>query len=214
VFDEGALGAICGKVADACALGVEVGIVVGGGNIFRGAIGDSCGWNRIAGDQMGMLATVINGLALKEFLSKKGLKAVIQSALAVDGVCERFNAESACKHLAEKTIVIFVGGTGNPFFSTDTAAVLRAREIGAGVILKATKVNGVYDKDPKKFPDAKRIAKVTFAEALSKRLEIMDMTAFSLCNGSGIPIIIFDLAEENSICRVLKGDSIGSEICN
>src|SRR5216117_937748 len=173
-------------------LGVQVVVVVGGGNIFRGLSGSERGIERATGDYMGMLATVINSLALQDALEKLGVATRVQSAITMHQVAEPFIRRRAVRHLEKGRVVIFGGGTGNPYFSTDTAAALRANEIGAEVVLKATKVDGIYDSDPKKNPDAKRYDRITYAEALVKQLGVMDSTAFSLCMDK-MPIIVFDL---------------------
>jgi uridylate kinase len=191
-------------------LGVEVVIVVGGGNIFRGLQGSERGIDRATGDYMGMLATVINGLALQDALEKLGVATRVQSAITMSQVAEPFIRRRAMRHLEKGRVVIFGGGTGNPFFSTDTAAALRANEIGAEVILKATKVDGVYDSDPKKNPKAKRYAQITYQEALVRQLKVMDSTAFSLCMDNRMPIIVFDLFAPNNLVRVVKGETVGT----
>jgi uridylate kinase len=191
-------------------LGVEVVIVVGGGNIFRGQQGSLRGIERATGDYMGMLATAINGLALQDALEKAGVATRVQSAISMAQVAEPFIRRRAVRHLERGRVVIFVCGTGNPYFSTDTAAALRANEIGAEVILKATKVDGVYDSDPKKNPNAKRYQQVSYLEALSKQLKVMDSTAFSLCMDNKMPIIVFDLFKAHNIKRVVLGEEVGT----
>ncbi|MBI5774802.1 MAG: UMP kinase [Verrucomicrobia bacterium] len=191
-------------------LGVEVVIVVGGGNIFRGQAGSERGIERATGDYMGMLATVINALALQDALEKAGVATRVQSAIAMSQVAEPFIRRRAVRHLEKGRVVIFGGGTGNPYFSTDTAAALRANEMGAEVILKATKVDGIYDSDPKKNPKAKRYAQITYSEALLKRLKVMDSTAFSLCMDNKMPIIVFDLFKAHNIQRVVMGEKVGT----
>lgn len=191
-------------------MGVEVVIVVGGGNIFRGLQGSEKGIERVTGDYMGMLATAINGLALQDALEKQGVATRVQSALAISQVSEPFIRRRAVRHLEKGRVVIFVGGTGNPYFSTDTAAALRANEIGAEVILKATKVDGIYDSDPKKNPGAKRFSTITYLEALQRQLKVMDSTAFSLCMENKMPIIVFDLFKPHNIRRVVLGDKVGT----
>lgn len=193
-------------------LGVEVVIVVGGGNIFRGAVGSERGIERATGDYMGMLATVINALALQDALEKQGVATRVQSAIAMSQVAEPFIRRRAVRHLEKGRVVIFGGGTGNPYFSTDTAAALRANEIGAEVILKATKVDGIYDCDPKKNPQARRYAHITYSEALQKRLKVMDSTAFSLCMDNRMPIIVFNLFKPHNIKRVVLGGEVGTRV--
>ena len=191
-------------------LGVEVVIVVGGGNIFRGLQGSERGIDRATGDYMGMLATVINALALQDALEKLGVATRVQSAISMAQVAEAFIRRRAMRHLEKGRVVIFGGGTGNPYFSTDTAAALRANEMGADVILKATKVDGVYDSDPKKNPKAKRYNQISYQDALVQQLKVMDSTAFSLCMDNKMPIVVFDLFAPNNLVRVVKGDSVGT----
>jgi uridylate kinase len=191
-------------------LGVEVVIVIGGGNIFRGLSGSERGVERATGDYMGMLATVINSLALQDALEKLGVATRVQSAITMHQVAEPFIRRRAMRHLEKGRVVIFGGGTGNPFFSTDTAAALRANEIGAEVILKATKVDGIYDSDPQKNPKAKRYAQINYQEALLKRLKVMDSTAFSMCEDNKMPIIVFDLFKAHNLRRVVLGEKVGT----
>ncbi len=193
-------------------LGVQVVVVVGGGNIFRGLPGSERGIERATGDYMGMLATVINSLALQDSLEKIGVPTRVQSAIAMAQVAEPFIRRRAVRHLEKGRVVIFGGGTGNPYFSTDTAAALRANEIGAEVILKATKVDGIYDSDPKKNPEAKRYSKITYLEALQKQLKVMDATAFSMCMDNRMPIIVFDLFTPHNLKRVILGEEIGTVV--
>jgi len=191
-------------------LGVQVVIVIGGGNIFRGLPGSERGVERATGDYMGMLATIINSLALQDALEKIGVATRVQSAITMAQVAEPFIRRRAVRHLEKGRVVIFGGGTGNPYFSTDTAAALRANEIGAEVILKATKVDGIYDSDPKKNANAKRFAQITYLEALQKQLKVMDSTAFSLCMDNKMPIIVFDLFRPHNLKRVVMGDKVGT----
>lgn len=191
-------------------LGVEVVIVVGGGNIFRGLQGSEKGIERATGDYMGMLGTVINALALQDALEKQQVPTRVQSAIAMSQVAEPFIRRRAVRHLEKGRVVIFGGGTGNPYFSTDTTAALRAAEIGADVILKATKVDGIYDSDPKKNPGAKRFEKISYLEALQKQLKVMDSTAFSLCMDNKMPIIVFDMFGHENLARVVKGEKVGT----
>lgn len=191
-------------------LGVQVVIVVGGGNIFRGLSGSERGVERATGDYMGMLATVINALALQDALEKLDVPTRVQSAIAMAQVAESFIRRRAVRHLEKGRVVIFGGGTGNPFFSTDTAAALRANEIGAEVILKATKVDGVYDSDPKKNSRAKRFSRITYLEALKRRLKVMDSTAFSLCMDNKMPIVVFDFFKPHNLKRVVMGETVGT----
>jgi uridylate kinase len=194
-------------------LGVAVVIVVGGGNIFRGVQGSERGIDRATGDYMGMLATVINALALQDALEKLGVATRVQSAITMAQVAEAFIRRRAMRHLEKGRVVIFGGGTGNPYFSTDTAAALRANEMGAEVILKATKVDGIYDSDPKKNPQAKRYSQITYLEALQKQLKVMDSTAFSLCMDNKMPIVVFDLFAPNNLARVVCGEKVGTVVC-
>ena len=201
---------IAKQIQQVQALGVAVVIVVGGGNIFRGLQGSKRGIERATGDYMGMLATVINALALQDALEKLDVATRVQSAISMSQVAEPFIRRRAMRHLQKGRVVIFGGGTGNPYFSTDTAAALRANEIGAEVILKATKVDGIYDRDPKKNPEAKLYANITYLEAMQKRLRIMDSTAFSLCMDNKMPIIVFDLFKPKNLRRVVMGARIGT----
>ncbi len=191
-------------------LGVQVVVVVGGGNIFRGLSGSKRGIERATGDYMGMLATVINALALQDALEKIGVATRVQSAISMAQVAEAFIRRRAVRHLEKGRVVIFGGGTGNPYFSTDTAAALRANEIGAEVVLKATKVDGIYDSDPKENPKAKRYSQIRYAEALQKQLKVMDSTAFSLCMDNKMPIIVFDLFRPHNLKRVVLGERVGT----
>ncbi len=191
-------------------LGVEVVIVVGGGNIFRGLQGSERGIDRATGDYMGMLATVINALALQDSLEKLNVPTRVQSAINMTQIAEPFIRRRAMRHLEKGRVVIFAAGTGNPYFSTDTAAALRANEMGADVILKATKVDGVYDCDPKKNPKAKRYDQVSYTRALVQQIKVMDSTAFSLCQDNKMPIIVFDLFAPNNLVKVVQGEKVGT----
>ncbi|MBO6102267.1 MAG: UMP kinase [Opitutales bacterium] len=193
-------------------MGVQICIVVGGGNIFRGLKGLDKGVDRTTGDYMGMLATVINGLALMNALENEGVSVRVQTAIPMEKVAEPFIVRKALRHLEKGRIVIFVAGTGNPYFSTDTTASLRAAEVQADCILKATKVDGIYDKDPVKFRDAVKFDAISYSEALSKRLAVMDSTAFSMCMETKIPIIVFDMNEPGNIRRALMGEKIGTTV--
>ena len=198
------------QICEVRALGVQVVVVVGGGNIFRGLTGSKRGIERATGDYMGMLATIINSLALQDALEKLGAPTRVQSAIAMSQIAESFIRRRAVRHLEKGRVVIFGGGTGNPYFSTDTAAALRANEIGAEVILKATKVDGIYDCDPKKNPKAKRFAQISYLDALQRRLEVMDSTAFSLCMDNKMPIIVFDFFRAHNLKRVVLGEKVGT----
>jgi uridylate kinase len=191
-------------------LGVEIAVVVGGGNIWRGLSANHGGMDRTTADYMGMLATVINGMALQSALEQMGVVTRLQTAIGMANVAEPFILRRAIRHLELGRVVIFGAGTGNPFFSTDTTAALRANEIRAEVILKATKVDGVYDSDPKTNPKAKRYETVSYTEALTKRLRVMDSTAFSLCMDNRMPIIVFDMTRPDNIKRVVLGEKVGT----
>jgi uridylate kinase len=191
-------------------LGVQIVLVVGGGNIFRGLSGSERGIERATGDYMGMLATIINALALQDALEKLGVATRVQSAISMAQVAEAFIRRRAVRHLEKGRVVIFGGGTGNPYFSTDTAAALRANEIGAEVVLKATKVDGIYDSDPKKNASARRYSQITYSEALQKQLKVMDSTAFSLCMDNKMPIIVFDFFRPHNLKRVVMGEKVGT----
>ncbi len=204
--------AIAEEIKEVKALGIELAIVIGGGNIFRGVAGEKRGLDRATGDYMGMLATVINALALQHSLEKAGVPTRVLSAIEMRAVAEPFIRRRAIRHLEKGRVVIFAAGTGNPFFSTDTTAALRASEIGAEVVLKATKVDGVYDSDPAKNPAAKRYERLSYMEALKNRLSVMDSTAFSLCMDNKIPIIVFDLFKPGNIQRVICGEPIGTVV--
>ncbi|MCX8108238.1 MAG: UMP kinase [Verrucomicrobiae bacterium] len=201
---------LAGHIREVQELGVQVTIVVGGGNIVRGVQASAKGIDRATADYMGMLATVINALALQDALERAGVPTRVQSAITMHQLAEPFIRRRAVRHLEKGRIVIFAAGTGNPYFSTDTAAVLRAREVAAEVVLKATKVDGVYDSDPWKNPHAKRYDQITFTEAIEKQLKVMDSTAFSLCREAGLPIIVFDYAQPHSIRRVVLGEKLGT----
>jgi uridylate kinase len=207
-----AIGRFADEVKEINDLGVEVAMVIGGGNIFRGLAGASRGMDRAHADYMGMLATVINALAFQDALESRGVDTRVQSAIPMDKIAERYIRRRAMRHLEKGRVVIFAAGTGNPFFSTDTAAALRAAEVGAEVILKATKVDGIYDKDPMVHADAVRYDRLTFLEALQKQLKVMDATAMALCMDNDIPVIVFDLKTEGNVMRVIRGETIGTRI--
>jgi uridylate kinase len=187
-------------------------IVVGGGNIWRGTSKDARGIDRVTADSMGMLATVINALALQDALEKMDVPTRVQSAIEILKLAEAYIRRRAVRHLEKGRVVIFAGGTGNPYFSTDTTAALRAVEIGADVLLKATQVDGVYSADPRTHPNAKRLSELTAMDAISKRLGVMDTTAFSLCMDNGLPIVVFNLYKKGNIQRVLSGEKVGTLI--
>jgi len=191
---------------------IQLGVVIGAGNIFRGVAAAAKGMDRASSDYMGMLATCINALALQDALETLGVETRVQSAISMAQIAEPYIRRKAVRHLEKGRVVIFAAGTGNPYFTTDTAAALRGMEINAEVILKATSVDGIYDKDPKKFDDAKRMATVTHHEALSQGLKVIDSTAISLCMDNNMPIVIFKLMEKGNILQVLKGETVGSII--
>lgn len=198
------------QVKEVHELGVEVSIVVGGGNILRGALFAEAGTNRATADQMGMLATVINALALSDALERLGVDTRVCSAVDVNPVAEPFIRRRVIRHMEKGRICLLAGGTGNPYFTTDTAAALRAMEIGADALLKATKVDGVYDKDPKRFSDAKRFDALTFEDALARGLQVMDATAMTLCHENDLPIVVFDLFTPGNMARVVRGEDLGT----
>ena len=195
------------KVVD---LGCQVAIVIGGGNIFRGLAGAATGMDRVQGDYMGMLATVINGMALQGALEDAGIFTRLQSAIEMDKVAEPFIKRKAVRHLEKGRVVIFGAGTGNPYFTTDTAATLRAIEIDANVILKGTRVDGIYDMDPEKNSDAVKYNNLTYSEVFEKDLKVMDMTAFTLSRENNLPIIVFDMNKEGNLLKIVQGESIGT----
>ena len=195
-------------------LGIEVAVVIGGGNIFRGVSAASNGIDRVQGDYMGMLATVINGMALQSSLEEVCVQTRLQTAIKIEAVAEPYIKRKAVRHLEKKRVVIFGGGTGNPFFTTDSAAVLRAIEINADVILKGTRVDGVYDSDPEKNKKAKKYDTISFSDVLSKNLKIMDSTAFTLSQENNLPIIVFNMNEQGNLLKVIKGKEIGTKIKN
>src|SRR5262245_3075438 len=191
-------------------LGVEMGIVIGGGNIFRGLAASAKGFDRVSADHMGMLATVMNALAVQDALEKMGVYTRVQSAIEMSQVAENFIRRRAIRHLEKGRVVIFAAGTGNPYFSTDTTAALRAMEIKAGVVLKATKVDGIYDADPMKVKDAKFFPEISYADVLAKGLAVMDTTAIALCKDNKVPLIVFNMTTKGNIKRVILGEKIGS----
>jgi uridylate kinase len=201
---------IAAELADVRSLGIEIAIVVGGGNFFRGVAEQAREMDRVSADHMGMLATVINALALQDALEKQGVFTRVQSAIEMNQVAEPFIRRRAIRHLEKGRIVIFAGGTGNPYFSTDTAASLRAMEIKADAILKATKVDGIYDADPMVFKDAKKFTQITYLDVLKLGLKVMDSTAISLCKDNNLPIIIFNLNHHGNIRKVVTGEKVGS----
>ena len=213
-IDASTLERMCEQVKEIHDLGVQVCVVIGGGNIFRGLQGAKRGVDRTTGDYMGMLATVINGLAIMDCLEKMGVNTRVQSAIPMNQIAEPFIMRRAIRHLEKKRVVIFVAGTGNPYFSTDTTAALRASELHADIIMKATKVDGIYDKDPKKHADAVKYDELTFVDALRQRLNVMDSTAFSLCLDNNVPILVFNLDDPHAILKAIKGEKIGTLVHN
>jgi uridylate kinase len=202
--------AVAESIRDVQAMGVQVAVVVGGGNIWRGASASQRGMDRTMADYMGMLATIMNGIALQSALEDIGVETRVQTAIEVKNVAEPYIVRRAVRHLEKGRAVIFVAGTGNPYFSTDTTAALRASEIGAQVILKATKVDGIYTADPMKDPTATRYDRINYTEALAKRLQVMDSTAFSLCMDNHVPIVVFNMNEPQNILRAVRGEKIGT----
>jgi uridylate kinase len=209
-IDPEVVSGIASEIKDVHDEGVEIGIVIGGGNIFRGLAASAQGFDRVSADHMGMLATVINALALQDALEKMDVHTRVQSAIEMNQVAETFIRRRAIRHFQKGRVVIFAAGTGNPYFSTDTTAALRAMEIKAKVILKATKVDGIYDADPVKVPNAKMFSEISYIDVLTKHLAVMDTTAISLCMDNKVPIIVFNMLTKGNIKRVIMGDKIGS----
>lgn len=209
-IDPETLMVIAKEIKEVKKYNVDIAIVVGGGNIFRGISGFASGMDRATGDYMGMLATVINALALQDALEKTGVYSRVQTAIEMKSVAEPFIRRRAMRHMEKGRVVILAAGTGNPYFSTDTAAALRAAELDADVILKATKVGGIYDADPVKNPHAKKFNKLTYLEILNKKLKVMDATAVSLCMDNDIPIVVFDLTRHGNVARVVLGQNVGT----
>ncbi len=203
---------ICREIAEVRNMGVDVAVVVGGGNIFRGLSGTQLGFDRVAGDYMGMLATVINALALQVVLEGLGIHTRVLSAITVQQVCEPYIRRRAIRHLEKGRVVILAGGTGNPYFTTDTAAALRATEIGAEIILKGTKVDGVYSADPNIDPNAIRYDFITYEDVLTKNLKVMDATAIAMARENNIPVLVFDITQPGNLLRVIRGEHIGTVV--
>ena len=201
---------VAGEIREVAALGVQLGIVIGGGNIFRGMTASAMGMDRTTADYMGMLATVINSLALQSALEHVGVPTRVQTAIEMREIAEPFIQRRAVRHLEKGRVVIFAAGTGNPFFTTDTAATLRAVEIKADIILKATKVDGVYDRDPVKYADAVMYEKISYTDVLTKNLKVMDASAISLCRDNGLPLNVFNLQKAGNIKRVICGEPVGT----
>ena len=212
-IDPEVTSSIAEEIKDVKKLGIEIAIVIGGGNIYRGSTAEGQGVDRTTADYMGMLATVINGLALQDSLEKAGVFTRVQTAIDMQELAEPYIRRKAIRHLEKGRVVIFVAGTGNPYFSTDTAASLRAIELGADAILKATKVDGVYSADPKKDKSAKKYKSLKYIQVLKKGLKVMDATAISLCMDNKLPIIVFNLTQKGNIKRVLLGEKIGTIVC-
>ncbi|MBN1157882.1 MAG: UMP kinase [Bacteroidales bacterium] len=211
-FDISVLETYARQIKEILDMGVQMGIVVGGGNIFRGISGQKKGFDRITGDYMGMLATVINGLALKEFIEQAGGKARVLTATEMQPVAERYSKTLAEELLQQGNVLIFTFGTGNPFFTTDTAAALRAVEIHADILLKGTRVDGVYTADPERYPDAVKYAAISFEKAYQEGLQIMDLTAFTMCRENSLPILVFDMNKEGNLMDIMRGAKVGTLI--
>jgi uridylate kinase len=211
-IDQSVLEQYCAEIKVLAEKGVQIAIVIGGGNIFRGGQAESLGIDRVQGDYMGMLATVINAMALQSALERHGMYTRLMAGIKMEQVCEPFIRRRAIRHLEKGRIVIFGAGIGNPYFTTDSTASLRAIEVQANVVLKGTRVDGVYTKDPEKFPDAVRYSKLTFQEAYEKNLSIMDMTAFTLCMENKLPIIVFDMNRKGNLFKVVNGEEAGTLI--
>ncbi len=209
-IDPKVIGRLAREVIEVQQAGAEMALVIGGGNIFRGAGLAAAGMDRVTGDQMGMLATVINALAMQDALEKLGARVRVMSAIKINDVCEDYIRRRAIRHLEKDRIAIFAAGVGSPFFTTDSGAALRAIEIGADLLLKATKVDGVYDADPKKVPGAKRFDELTYDEVISRDLQVMDTAAFALCRDSNLPLRIFDMSQPGVLLRILRGEPIGT----
>jgi uridylate kinase len=203
---------IVAEIGQVQALGLEIGVVIGGGNIFRGVAPGASGMDRATADYMGMLATIMNALALQDAMTRVGINARVQSALSIEQVCETYIRGKAIRHLEEGRVVIFAAGTGNPFFTTDTAAALRGSEIGAEIVMKATKVDGVYTADPKLDPSAKRYQRLSFDEALTRNLRVMDATAFALCRDQKLPLNVFSIYKPGAMKRIVLGEDEGTYV--
>jgi uridylate kinase len=209
-IDPGVISALAAEIVEVQRAGAQVGLVIGGGNIFRGAGLAANGMDRVTGDHMGMLATVINALAMADALEKQGGFARVMSAIKINEVCEDYIRRRAIRHMEKGRITLFAAGTGNPFFTTDSAAALRASEIGADLLLKATKVDGIYDSDPKKNPGAKRFDRLTYDEVLARNLQVMDTAAFALCRDNNVPLRIYDMMQPGALMRIARGEDLGT----
>ena len=213
-IDPEVIGRMADEILEVRKFGVEIGVVIGGGNIFRGAGLAEAGMDRVTGDHMGMLATVMNALAMQDAVEKRGGFARVMSAIQIHDVCEDFIRRRAIRHLEKGRIVLFAGGTGNPFFTTDSAAALRAVEVNADLLLKATKVNGIYSDDPMKNPAATRYARLTFDKVLMDRLNVMDATAIVMCRDNNLPLRVFDLTKPGELLRIVRGEEVGTLVTN
>lgn len=209
-IDPAVISAMAREIVEAQRAGAEIGLVIGGGNIFRGAGLAASGMDRVTGDHMGMLATVINALAMADALEKQGGFARVMSAIKINEVCEDYIRRRAIRHMEKGRIALFAAGTGNPFFTTDSAAALRASEIGADLLLKATKVDGIYDSDPKKNPKAVRYERLTYDDVIARNLQVMDTAAFALCRDNQVPLRIYDMMQPGALMRILKGEELGT----
>ncbi len=211
-IDPQTLDAFTNQIKEIHELGAEIGIVIGGGNIYRGMQSEATGIDKVSGDHMGMLATVINSIAFQSALEQKGIDTRLQTAINMEEIAEPFIRRRAIRHLEKKRVVLFAAGTGSPYFTTDTAAVLRAIEIEADVVLKGTRVDGIYDSDPEKFKDAVKFDSLSFQEVLEKNLRVMDQTAFALCKENRLPIIVFNLNEKDNLKRLMLGEELGTVV--
>lgn len=211
-IDPQTLDAFTNQIKEVYELGAEIGIVIGGGNIYRGMQSEATGIDKVSGDHMGMLATVINSIAFQSALEQKGIDTRLQTAINMEEIAEPFIRRRAIRHLEKKRVVLFAAGTGSPYFTTDTAAVLRAIEIEADVVLKGTRVDGIYDSDPEKFKDAVKFDSLSFQEVLEKNLRVMDQTAFALCKENRLPIIVFNLNEKDNLKRLMLGEELGTVV--
>ena len=211
-IDENVMAALADEIRDVRQLGVQVGIVTGGGNIFRGLAASTRGMDRVGADYMGMLATVINGLALQHALEKRGVQTRVMSAIPMDRVCEPYIRRRAVRHLEKDRVVVLAAGTGNPYFTTDTAAALRAVEIGADVVLKATKVDGIYSEDPVVHRDATLYARITYKEFLDRGLAVMDLTAITLLKENRLPLVVFNVSQRGNLLRLMQGEALGTSV--
>ena len=209
-IDPEVIKALAAEIVAVQRAGAEIGLVIGGGNIFRGAGLAAAGMDRVTGDHMGMLATVINALAMADAIEKQGGFARVMSAIKINEVCEDYIRRRAIRHMEKGRIALFAAGTGNPFFTTDSAAALRASEIGADLLLKATKVDGIYDADPKKNPGAKRFTRLTYDEVLGRNLQVMDTAAFALCRDNRVPLRIYDMMQPGALMRIVQGEDLGT----